>query len=129
MGSLTALPIAEPDLAKPEHHDAGGEAGHEREAGPHGRPDERDSDPWVPVGHPGDRHLQGECEGQDDRHEGQQSGEAEAELVADVRCEDGERGAIEFVDRIEPEQDQQRVERAVAGDRAQPPLLGGRFLA
>ena len=88
-------------------------------------PIERDADPWVAIGHPGDRDLERQCEGQDHRDEREQPREAEAELVADVGREDGEGGAVEFVDRVEPEQDQQCVAGAGARDRVEPSLCGG----
>ena len=73
-----------------------------------------------PVGVLGDRHLQGEG---GDRHQGDQAehlGVVEVELVADVRQQDPERGAVELVDGVEAEQHDQREGGLATADVTQP---------
>ena len=76
--------------------------------------------PARPVGVLGDRHLQREC---GDRHEGDEAehlGVVEVELVADVRQQDAEGGAVELVDGVEAEQHHQWERRLASADVAQP---------
>ena len=54
---------------------------------------------WSSEGH--DAHRADERE---------ESGQVEPERVADVRQQHAERGAVELVDRVEAEQDEERVD-------------------
>ena len=48
------------------------------------------------------------------------AGDADAEVVGDRRRDDGERRAVELVDRVEAEEDEQRLHRSVAGEPVEP---------
>ena len=80
--------------------------------------DERNS--LRAVGVLGDRHLQGE---RGDRRQGddrQRRRDVDVEALADVREQDAERRSVEFVDGVQPEQDEQRERGLAAADAAQP---------
>ena len=92
-----------------EHHESGGETGQPREARPHERAGDRQRHPPSTVGDLGDRHLEGERgharHGDDRQHRLQ----VEPELVADLGKEDAEGGAVELVDGVEAEQDDEWI--------------------
>ena len=121
--------MPEPARAIAEHQDVVAEAGEQREDAPDqrrrlsgdrapgcgGRPD------WAigtcrssaPTAHDGDQ--------------GEDAREVEAEVVADLGQQDAEGGAVELVDHVEAEQDEQGVDRAVAGQLVEgPPRVADR---
>src|SRR5690606_28002094 len=82
---------------------------------------EGDADPPAPVGEEPDRDR--EDEGGDHRHgdHGQDPVRVEAEVVADLRQQDAERGAVELVHHVETEEDEQRVDGRTPGGALGPP--------
>ncbi len=104
-----------------QHHDADGQAGQEGEEPPRDGPGDDDRHALVPVGHGGDRHLEAEGGDVDDGDQGQQALGVEVEGVPDLGEEDPERGAVELVHHVQAEEHEQGVDRAVPGERVQPP--------
>ena len=102
-----------------EEHDAGGQARGERTDRPGQRPNHRQSDPGMTVGNAGNRHLKGQRCCIDQGKQGEESLVTEPELVSDLRQQNRPGCTVEFVDGIEAEQDEQRVEGPVAGDAPQ----------
>ena len=70
-----------------------------------------------------ERHLDQHDGDRRDRHEAEGGGVAEPEVVTDVGQQDREGGAVELVDRVEPEQHGEREERCAEGDRRRAPLV------
>ncbi len=63
-----------------------------------------------PVGVERERDLEEQAAEQRERDQRQVALVGEAEVVADLRAEHAEHGAVELVDRVEAEQDDERVE-------------------
>ena len=102
-----------------EEHDAGGQARGERTDRPGQRPNHRESDPGMTVGHVGNRHRKGKRSCRNHAEEGEEALVVEPEMVPDIREKDIKGCLVEFVDGIEAEQDEQRVEGPIAGDDPQ----------
>ena len=71
-----------------------------------------------------ERDLEEETAEQRERDEGEDPLVAQVERIADVGDEDAERGPVELVDRVEAEQDDDRVERGTAAQLVE--VLAGR---
>ena len=76
--------------------------------------------PLVAVGELGDRHLQQEGADAGQGDEAEHGAEVEAERLLDLGQQDPERGAVELVDRVEPEQHDERERPLAAADLAEP---------
>jgi hypothetical protein len=116
--------LADARAGSHDHEEPHGErdAGAERERGPGDCADEREPNAWCTVGVVGDRHLQQQRDAADEADDRQRTLQVEVELVADVGQEDAERGAVELIDGVEAEQDEQRVHGTAAGDAFEPAL-------
>jgi hypothetical protein len=103
-----------------EPDDAGGQAGHAAEHTPDERAADGQRHAARPVGVLRDGHLQ--CQRSDgrQRHQPEHARVVEVELVTDVGQQDAERGAVEFVDGVEAEQDHQRIGTLATAHAAQP---------
>ena len=91
------------------------QTGPDGEQTPGGGTDDRHAHPGPAVGVVPDEHLATEREERHGPDEAEDAAEIEIEVVADVGCEDDEGGAVELVDRVEPEQDEQRQDRPAFG--------------
>ena len=80
------------------------------------RAEQRQPHPRPAVGVVGDRDLEDERHAADQADDREDPLVVEPEGVADLREEDAEGGAVELVDGVEAEEDEQRVDRAAAGD-------------
>ncbi len=99
-----------------EHQDRRRESGEQPEHGPHRGPGDGDPRSGQAVGVVRERDLEEQPADQRERDERQVSLVGEPERVPDLRAEDAEHGSVELVDRVQPEQDEQRVERVARGD-------------
>ena len=120
VGPTVACPMPGPRPHEHEHPRRDGQAGADREAGEDGGTDQHEANPVVAIGHLGDRHLQRQAHHGGDRDHREDAGVRQVEGVADVGQQDPERGVVHLVDHVEAEQDQQRVDRATAGEVAEP---------
>ena len=111
VGPTTAAPRPEPVRATTRNHKREGEPGREREQRPRHRTEEREAHAREAVGVERDRHLEDQSHAADEAEDREDPLVVEAERVADLREEDAEGGAVELVDRVEGEEDQQRVHR------------------
>jgi hypothetical protein len=109
------LAEARPDPHDIEHPHVDREAGARREDRPDDSTDERKADAVGSIGVVRDRDLQQQRSRRRDSDNGEDPGEVESECLLDVRQEHAEARAIEFVDGIEPEEDDERVHREVSG--------------
>ena len=107
-----------------QHPDRGRSAGHHREPRPQQRAGEGDGDAVSPVRSDRDGELHDECPDGGDRDERQDAGVRHAECVTDVGQEDAESGAVELVHGVEPEEDEQREDGAVADELLDGPARG-----
>ena len=109
-----------------QHEDRGRETGEEAEHGPRRGPDHRDPCSVDPVGVVGEGDLEEEPAECRERDQGEVALVVEAEVVADLGSEDSEDRAIELVDGVEAEEDDQRVERVPGGDVVEVPARTSR---
>ena len=120
-GSTIALPIWIPRRMNAEHPDADREAGAEREERERRARRRREPHAVAAVGDVGDRDLRARARRERrGRTATMTPGDADAEVVADVGRQHEERRAVELVDRVEAEQDQQRAAGPAAGEVVEP---------